>query len=60
VSNVTDPFMAPNCLAEVSGLQWTYLGGIERGERNLGLVNIVRVAQAVELDPADLVEGLRA
>ena len=35
-------------LAEEADLHWTYLGGIERGERNVSLMNIVRVANALK------------
>lgn len=46
--------------AEVSGLHWTYVGSVERGERNPSLVNNVRLAGALEVDPAELVRGLKA
>lgn len=45
-------------LAFAAELHPTYVGSIERGERNLALVNIVRLARALELDPAELVQGL--
>jgi transcriptional regulator with XRE-family HTH domain len=47
-------------LAERADLHWTYVGQIERGERNLGLVNILRLAAALKVDAAELVKGLRA
>jgi len=45
-------------LAEESGLHWTYVSSIERGERNVSLRNILKVAQALGVDPADLMKGL--
>lgn len=47
-------------LAEEVGLHFTYVSSIERGERNLSLHNIVRLAQALEVDPGVLVKGLKA
>jgi transcriptional regulator with XRE-family HTH domain len=41
-------------LAERCGLHHTYIGGIERGERNLGVDNIERLARALGVKPGDL------
>jgi transcriptional regulator with XRE-family HTH domain len=46
-------------LAEEAGMHWTYIGSVERGERNLSLINIVRLARALGVGPEDLVRGLR-
>lgn len=45
-------------LAEESNLHWTYVGGIERGERNVGFRNLVRIARALKLKPIDLLKGI--
>jgi transcriptional regulator with XRE-family HTH domain len=45
-------------LAAKAGIDRTYVGGAERGERNLALVNIVRLAEALGIRPAQLLEGL--
>jgi transcriptional regulator with XRE-family HTH domain len=42
-------------LAELAGLHRTYIGSIERGERNVGLLNIIRIAEALDVSAADLV-----
>jgi transcriptional regulator with XRE-family HTH domain len=36
-------------LAERCGLDRTYIGGIERGERNVGLVNVQRISDALSV-----------
>lgn len=43
-------------LAELSGLHYTYIGGIERGERNLSIDNVGRLADALGLDAVDLLQ----
>ncbi len=45
--------------AEKADLHWTYIGGIERGERNLGLLNIVKVARALKTTPSELLANIR-
>ena len=47
-------------LASLSGLDRTYVGGVERGERNVGVVNVVRIADALGIAPADLLKHLGA
>ncbi len=45
-------------LAHRAGLHYTYVGGIERGERNPALVNIGRIAAALKVSLAELFSGL--
>jgi transcriptional regulator with XRE-family HTH domain len=41
-------------LAQRAGLHPTYVGGIERGERNLGLDSILKIARALGEHPSQL------
>ncbi|MBI4779819.1 MAG: helix-turn-helix transcriptional regulator [Oscillatoriophycideae cyanobacterium NC_groundwater_1537_Pr4_S-0.65um_50_18] len=46
--------LSQEALALAAGLDRTYIGGVERGERNISLINIRRIACALEVAPADL------
>jgi transcriptional regulator with XRE-family HTH domain len=37
-----------------SGVARSYLGGVERGQRNIALVNMCRLAEALEIPPSEL------
>jgi len=45
-------------LAERAGLHRNYVGGIERGERNVALENIAKLAKALAVRTRDLFEPL--
>ena len=46
-------------LAHRAGIHPTYVGGIERGERNPALINIARLAKALGVTLAELFEDLK-
>ena len=41
-------------LADRSGLHRNYVGGIERGERNVGVLAFIRLAAALDTTPSEL------
>lgn len=45
-------------LASLSNLHRTYVGSIERGERNISLQNIVSIAVALKCKPSQLLAGI--
>jgi transcriptional regulator with XRE-family HTH domain len=45
-------------LADLANLHRTYVGGVERGERNISLLNLVALARALEVSLSELVEGV--
>ena len=49
--------LSQEVLAQKSGLHRTYIGGIERGERNVSLLNIQRIAQALNISIAQIFEA---
>lgn len=50
--------LSQEAMAEQVGIHWTFLGQVERGQRNLNLHNLVKLARGLGLDPGELVQGL--
>jgi transcriptional regulator with XRE-family HTH domain len=55
----TELGLSQMALADVTGMHFTYVSSVERGERNISLENILRLASALRIDAAELVQGLR-
>ena len=47
-------------LAAETSLHWSYIGQVERGQRNVTLHSILKLAEVLAVDPGELVHGLRA
>lgn len=43
-------------LGELCGFHFSYIGGVERGERNISLENIGKIAEALNVEPKLLFE----
>lgn len=47
--------ISQEALADLAGLHRTYVGDVERGERNISLVNMSKIARALDMKLSDLV-----
>lgn len=49
--------LSQEAFADMVGVHRTYMGGLERGERNLTLKSVERLAEALQLGPLDLLRS---
>lgn len=49
--------LSQEAFADMVGVHRTYMGGLERGERNLTLRSVERIAEAIGTDPVELLRG---
>ena len=47
---VKEQGLSQEALALLCDLDRTYIGGVERGERNIGLINIYKISKALNID----------
>ena len=50
--------MSQEKLAELSKLDRTYISSVERGKRNIGILNIIKIANALNVNACSLLEKL--
>jgi transcriptional regulator with XRE-family HTH domain len=50
--------VSQEAFADMCQLDRTYVGGIERGERNLALVNIEKIAKTLRISISELFRGV--
>jgi len=49
--------LSQEAFADLVGVHPTYMGGLERGERNLTLRSVERIAESIPVDPLELLRG---
>jgi transcriptional regulator with XRE-family HTH domain len=52
--------LSQEAFADLLGVHRTYMGGIERGERNLTLKSLERIADQIGVDPLELLDPRRS
>lgn len=50
--------LSQESLAQRAGLHRTYVGSLERGERNVALINILKLGRALDVDAGALISGI--
>ena len=48
--------LTQEALADLCFLDRTYIGGIERGERNFSLINLFKIAKSLNIRPEEIVK----
>jgi len=51
--------VSQEALAHIAGLHRTFLGMVERGERNITVINLLRITTALEVDASQILQELR-
>lgn len=49
--------LSQEALAEIAGIDRSYMGGIERGEHNLAIINLLKIADELSIRASSLLDG---
>ena len=52
-----DKGISQEALADLAGIDRSYMGGVERGEHNLALINIKKITDALEVSLSSVMGG---
>lgn len=50
--------LSQEAFAQKAKLHRTYVGSVERGIRNIALINLIRISKALELTPQELLQRI--
>lgn len=50
--------LSQEAFADQCGIDRSYMGGVERGERNVALLNVARIVESLELDFSEFFKAL--
>lgn len=45
--------LSQEAFADACGIDRSYMGGVERGERNIALINVGKIIAALEIQPSE-------
>jgi transcriptional regulator with XRE-family HTH domain len=48
--------LSQEAFADDTGLDRSYIGGIERGEHNLALINLLKIARSLDISGSELLD----
>ena len=52
-----EAMLSQEALADLAGIDRSHMGKIERGERNVSLLNLLRIARALDTEPSELLQS---